>query len=67
VWATYPDGDVHGFTTGRLVAYDANNLSRLYRPDSLSGLRFQEFTPPVIANGKVYVATASRAVLVYGL
>lgn len=67
VWATYPDNDVHGFGTGHLVAYDANNLSRLYGPDSLSGLRFQKFTPPVIANGKVYVATASQAVLVYGL
>jgi hypothetical protein len=66
VWATYPDSDVHGFTTGRLAAYDANNLSRLYM-DPLQGLRFQKFTPPVIANGKVYVATASRAVLVYGL
>ena len=67
VWATYPDGDVHNFTTGHLVAYDANSLTRLYGPDSLSGLRFQKFTPPVIANGKVYVATASQAVLVYGL
>jgi hypothetical protein len=67
VWATYPDGDVHGFTTGHLVAYDANNLTRLYGPDSLNGMRFQKFTPPVIANGKVYVATASLAVLVYGL
>jgi len=67
VWATYPDGDVHGFTTGRLAAYDAQNLTRLYGPDPLKGLRFQKFTPPVIANGKVYVATASQAVLVYGL
>jgi hypothetical protein len=66
VWATYPDDDVHGFTTGHLVAYDATSLSRLYT-DALQGLRFQKFTPPVIANGKVYVATASRAVLVYGL
>src|SRR5215467_383758 len=65
VWATYPDDDVHGFTTGHLVAYDATSLSRLYT-DALQGLRFQKFTPPVIANGKVYVATASRAVLVYG-
>jgi hypothetical protein len=66
VWATYPDDDVHGFTTGHLVAYDATSLGRLYS-DALQGLRFQKFTPPVIANGKVYVATASRAVLAYGL
>jgi len=63
VWATYPDGSGGGW----LYAYDASNLPASPYSSHLNGLSFQKFTPPVVANGKVYVATASRQVLVYGL
>jgi hypothetical protein len=56
---------------GVLRAYDASNLaSELYSSDE-SGLRdtldyAAKFNPPVVANGKVYVASMS-ALTVYGL
>jgi hypothetical protein len=68
VWATFPDNDAKTFTTGQLVAYDAMNVGgRLLYGTDLNGLNFQKFTPPVIAGGRVYIATASGQVLVYGL
>jgi hypothetical protein len=48
------------------LGYQGGNLGTLYT-SHLNGLYFQKFTPPVVANGKVYVATASNQVLVYGL
>jgi hypothetical protein len=67
VWATYPDGDAGGFGGGTLAAYNAQNLTAPIYTSHLNNLNFQKFTPPVIANGKVYVATASNQVLIYGL
>jgi hypothetical protein len=69
VWATFPDDPHAQFATGRLLAYNAANwdFSQTLYSSTLNGLNFQKFTPPVIAAGRVYVATASRQVLVYGL
>jgi hypothetical protein len=68
VWATFPDGNNPKiFGTGQLVAYNARNLAQTLYNSNLNGLNFQKFTPPVIAGGRVYVPTASRKVLVYGL
>jgi hypothetical protein len=52
-----------------LHAYDANNLKELYNSDQM-GTRDQfawgsKFVPPTIANGKVFVATAT-GVVVFG-
>jgi hypothetical protein len=52
-------------------AIDAGNLKRVLW-DSTSNLRdevgnFAKFTPPTVANGKVYVATFSGKMCVYGL
>jgi hypothetical protein len=56
---------------GILRAYDAQNLSHeLWNsemcPDDELG-KFPKFTPPTVANGKVYMATFSGKLMVYGL
>ena len=57
---------------GILLAYDASDVSKpalwtSRMEDSDDSLAFARFTPPTIANGKVYVATFSNQLLVYGL
>lgn len=56
---------------GILRAYDAENVShQLWNSRMDTGddsLAFAKFTPPTVANGKVYVATFSNRVLAYGL
>jgi outer membrane protein assembly factor BamB len=56
---------------GILRAYDAENLNLLWTSD-LNHARdgFQllaKFNPPTVANGRVYMATFSNEVEVYGL
>jgi outer membrane protein assembly factor BamB len=74
VWATVPVvGDAwHATATGALYAFDASVItkpslwnSNLNAQDNLG--TFAKFSPPVVANGKVYVATFSGALRVYGL
>ena len=68
VWA------IENGSTGVLHAYDATNLAKeLYNSNQASGGRDQfptnsncKFVTPMIANGKVYVGTAT-AVVVFGL
>ncbi len=56
---------------GELYAFDAGNVatqlwnSNLRAADSLGNLA--KLVPPLVANGRVYVATASQQVAVYGL
>ncbi|HYV90627.1 MAG TPA: T9SS type A sorting domain-containing protein [Chitinophagales bacterium] len=74
LWATLPlSGDAnHETRPGILRAYDADDLSHeLWNSqinpaaDSIGG--FAKFVCPTIANGKVYIATFSGQLLVYGL
>lgn len=73
VWASMPislsaDSAV---VPGILRAINAENLEEIWNSqqvlarDSLG--MFAKFTPPLVVNGKVYMATFSNAVMVYGL
>ena len=71
LWETTGDSTVPS-VPGTLHAFDAMNLSsELWNSsenaseDSLGG--FAKFANPTVANGKVYVATSSGAVVAYGL
>jgi len=74
VWASHPrTGDAnHTTRPGRLQAYDPRDISKpIYSSDMVSSRddagTFSKFNTPVVANGKVYLATFSRQVKVYGL
>jgi hypothetical protein len=75
VWASHPTDDdgMNKTVRGTLRAYDARDLNReLWTSDmDAEGLdrvgSFAKFCPPVVANGKVYLATFSRELVVYGL
>lgn len=79
VWATIPYWDANmNVGPGRLLAYDATQFGTF--PDGSKQLRvlwdseaanlpfiYNKFTPPVVANGRVFVATYDGRVDVYGL
>jgi regulation of enolase protein 1 (concanavalin A-like superfamily) len=72
VWATVPTGSsAHATVPGILRAFDAEDITRelwssdLNPEDSVG--TYAKFTPPTIANGRVYVATFSGTIQVYGL
>jgi hypothetical protein len=75
VWASHPTDDdgMNQTVLGTLRAYDARNLNNeLWNSDmDAEGAdrvgSFAKFCPPVVANGKVYLATFSRELVVYGL
>ncbi len=83
VWATAPlSGDANRFVVeGILRAYDASKLDPVNNPDGSSRLKLlwdskqipnntfnhAKFTPPVVADGKIFVATYDGKVDVYGL
>ncbi len=75
LWATAAtSGNVFNDATdpGVLYAYDASNLSTPLWSSQMNSARdnfgaFAKFVPPLVANGKVYVATFSGQVAVYGL
>jgi hypothetical protein len=75
VWASHPTDDdgMNKTVKGTLRAYDARNLNNeLWNSDmDAAGTdrvgSFAKFCPPVVANGKVYMATFSRELVVYGL
>lgn len=74
VWATVNTTADAGAATvaGTLHAFDARNVANeLWNSDMVPGRdtlgNFAKFVPPTIANGKVYVATFSNHVDVYGL
>lgn len=73
VWASHPrEGDaIHALVPGQLDAFAASDLSkRLWssrlHPEDEVGI-FAKFCPPTIANGKVYLATFSERLNVYGI
>lgn len=73
VWASIPNGDAwHATVPGFLYAFDASNVARaslwssnLVAADALGS--YAKYSPPIVANGKVYVATFSGKLQVYGL
>lgn len=76
VWAYTPTQNTLGIQPGYLHAYSASdfskgifhelwsNLTDRYSDDI--GCNFAKFNQPLIANGKVFLPTASQRVLVYG-
>jgi hypothetical protein len=77
VWAVYPrQGNANAeIVPGALVAYDATTVTngkmrQLFHSDTnpanILG-DFAKYATPVVANGKVYVATFSNKVVQYGL
>jgi hypothetical protein len=77
VWGVYPvQGDANtAVVHGALVAYDAMKatngaLTELFHSDTNPANSlgmFAKFATPVVANGKVFVATFSNTVVEYGL
>ncbi len=70
VWLTLANYGAAGLP-GTLFALDATNLASELWSSDMNGTRdhlgaFAKFVPPTVADGRVYVATFSRAVVVYG-
>jgi hypothetical protein len=74
VWASMPYvGDAnHALQPGILRALDANDVSKELWNSRMNNVRdeyglLSKYNPPTVANGKVYMATASKKLVVYGL
>lgn len=73
LWASHPIGNAnHATVPGVLRAYDAEDLTHELWSSETDPNRdrvgnFAKFTPPTIVNGKVYLATFSDELAVYGL
>jgi hypothetical protein len=73
VWAAYAaTGDAeHTSSPGILKAFDANDITKELWNNNQNSVDFAgyyaKFSSPTIANGHVYLATFSNAVVVYGL
>jgi hypothetical protein len=74
VWASYSsDGMTNPTrTTGTLQAYDATDVTTAIwssKSDAAAhgSWSWAKYTPPTIANGKVYLPTFSKELIVYGL
>jgi hypothetical protein len=75
LWASHPSHEdaMNKIVAGTLRAYDALDLNKeLWTsdmdPDGNDRVgSLAKFCPPVVANGKVYLATFSRELVVYGL
>ena len=73
VWAAtgVADGD-HGTTEGVLRAFDANNLATELWDSTINDARddpglWSKYSPPTVVNGRVYLASLSNELNVYGL
>jgi hypothetical protein len=73
VWACHPVSNANkAIVPGVVRAYDAADLGRELWNSRVNLARddvgdYAKFCPPTVVNGKVYVATFSNAVVVYGL
>ena len=72
LWAAIPyqDDAWVEIVRGTLRAFDANTLELLWSTDGnepADHFDFAKYVPPTIANGKVYLATFSDRLNVYGL
>ena len=74
VWSSMPlnaNGD-HGTVQGVLRAFDANSLTNELWDSTMNDARddiglWPKYSPPVVVNGKVYMASFSGVLNVYGL
>lgn len=64
LWSTTPDSVLHAFNASN-VANELWNSKQNSGRDALPS--FVRFTEPTVANGRVYVATSSNQLAVYGL
>jgi hypothetical protein len=73
LWASVPQQEAwHSTEPGTLYAFDASDMSQLLWSSQQNAARdavgnFAKFTPPVVVNGRVYLATFSNVLRVYGL
>ncbi len=75
LWATVAasgDAENNPPVPGALYAFDASNVAAPLWTSNTNAARdsfgnFAKFVPPLVANGRVYVATWSQQVAVYGL
>jgi hypothetical protein len=73
LWASIPQQDAwHQTEPGTLYAVDASNITKVLWSSQQNAARdavgnFAKFTPPLVANGRVYLATFSNVLRVYGL
>jgi outer membrane protein assembly factor BamB len=72
LWGSIPLANpVHAVVDGELYALDAVTLDVLWTSEQNDARdkvgNHAKFVPPTIANGKVYLATMSNALVVYGL
>jgi hypothetical protein len=75
VWATVAtsgNAEDNPPTPGALYAFDAGNVATQLWNSNMNAAHdafgnFAKFVPPLVANGRVYVATWSKQVVVYGL
>jgi hypothetical protein len=72
LWAALPtqngtNGAWHQTSAGALYALDASDITKVLWSDALGTWNVAKFSPPVVANGRVYVGTFSNSLRVYGL
>ncbi len=74
IWANLPMQDAYiiekGNVPGMLAAFDASTLKLLWTSDGAAGDKvgdYAKYVPPTVARGKVYLATFSGKIDVYGL
>lgn len=73
LWASVPLQDPdHALAEGQLIAYDATNINNELWDTRQNDVRddlgnWAKFVAPTVANGKVYMATHSGLLVVYGL
>jgi hypothetical protein len=73
LWASTPQSDSwHTTAAGTLYAFDASDITKLLWSSQQNVARdalgdFAKFTPPVVVDGRVFMATFSNAIRVYGL
>jgi hypothetical protein len=73
LWASTPQSDSwHTTAAGTLYAFDASDITKLLWSSEQNVARdalgdFAKFTPPVVVDGRVFMATFSNAIRVYGL
>lgn len=74
IWASHPFDDNANWktVTGELQAFDASDPSKELWNSRMNLTRddlgmFAKFNPPTVVNGKVYLATFSKKLMVYGL